>query len=49
LPHYARAFRFYFLILAAFPFQEKEEGRRNMVIKTKEENRKGTVEREKVV
>jgi len=37
LPHYARSFRFCFLILAAFPFQEKEEGRRNITIKTKEE------------
>ena len=48
LPHYARSFWFCFRILAAFPFQE-EGGRRNTTIKTKQENKKGTFERENVV
>jgi len=39
--------QFCFLILAAFPFQEKEEGRRNIAVKTKEENEKGAFEIEK--
>ena len=37
----------WFLILAAFPFQEKEEGRRNIAVNTKEENKKGAFEIEK--